>query len=85
MITKPIRSTLLIEDNAGDARLLREMFREDSNTTELVHVGTMVEAEHHLSRHSVDVILLDLGLPDTDGLEGISRVARVAPRTPLWC
>jgi diguanylate cyclase (GGDEF)-like protein/PAS domain S-box-containing protein len=78
------KSVLLIEDNPGDVRLLREMFREEgSHNTELKHVECMRDAEQLLTRQSADIILLDLGLPDADGLGGIRRVHAVAPRVPL--
>ena len=77
-------TVLLVVDNPGDARLLREMFKEqDSHDIELTHVKCMQEAEAHLVKHSVDVILLDLGLRDAQGLEAIRRVHRAAPRTAL--
>jgi signal transduction histidine kinase len=81
---KSIKSVLLVEDNAGDARLLREMFSEnDSHDSELNHVACMKDAEKYLAEHSVDLILLDLGLPDADGLGAIRRIRAAAPRTPL--
>ena len=81
---KPIKTLLIIEDNAGDARLLREMFDEEgSSTTEMIHVGSMGEAEKYLSDHDVDVILLDLGLPDAQGLQAIRRAHIAAPAAPL--
>jgi signal transduction histidine kinase len=81
---KPIKSVLLVEDNPGDARLLREMFKQhDTHTVELTQVACMSEAETHLARHAVDVILLDLGLPDAQGLEAIPRAHAAAPGVPL--
>jgi CheY-like chemotaxis protein len=75
---------LLVEDNPGDARLLREMFDEQcSYDTELTHVGSMSEAEKHLAKHAVDIILLDLGLPDAQGLEALRRAHTAEPRIPL--
>ncbi|MDB6084333.1 MAG: hypothetical protein JWN43_2214 [Gammaproteobacteria bacterium] len=75
---------LLVEDNQGDARLLREMLNERaSNGTEVSHVTTMSDAESHLGRHAVDIIVLDLGLPDAQGLEAIRRAHAAAPRIPL--
>jgi signal transduction histidine kinase len=77
-------TVLLVEDNAGDARLLREMFDEHgSHDTELTHVECMSEAEKHLSEHTVDIILLDLGLPDAQGLGAIRRAHAAAPDAPL--
>jgi diguanylate cyclase (GGDEF)-like protein len=73
---------LLVEDNPGDARLLREMFRED-RSLELAHVECMADAENYLAAGAVDVILLDLGLSDAQGLEAVRRALAAAPRIPL--
>jgi len=84
MSRKPIKVLLLVEDNPGDARLLQEMLNERSLTgTEVSHVTTMSEAESHLGSHVVDIILLDLGLPDANGLEAIRRTHAAAPHIPL--
>ncbi len=75
---------LLVEDNPGDARLLREMFNErGALRTEFTHVERMVEAEAHLAAHVVDLILLDLQLPDAHGLDAVRRARAAAPRVPL--
>ncbi len=77
-------NVLLVEDNPGDARLLQEMFNEqETHDTQLAHVDCMTAAEKHLSEHVVDIILLDLGLPDVQGLEAVRRTHAVAPHTPL--
>jgi diguanylate cyclase (GGDEF)-like protein/PAS domain S-box-containing protein len=84
MANKLIDTALLIEDNPGDARLLREMFNEQgSRNTELTIVRSMAEAERYLSGHAVDIILLDLGLPDAQGVAAVRRAHAAAPRTPL--
>lgn len=84
MSKKPIKILLLIEDNPGDARLLREMFNEqDSHITELTHAECMCDAEKHLQQRAFDLILLDLGLPDAQGMEAVRRAHQVAPRVPL--
>jgi signal transduction histidine kinase len=81
---KSIKTVLLIEDNAGDARLLREMFNEhDTHNSQLAQVTCMSEAEKYLSEHVVDVILLDPGLPDAQGLQAIRRAHAAAPGVPL--
>jgi two-component system cell cycle sensor histidine kinase/response regulator CckA len=78
------RLLLVVEDNPGDARLLREMFAEDdSHNTEVIHMDCMVKAEKHLLDHAVDIILLDLGLPDAQGLEAVRRAHAAAPNVPL--
>jgi len=84
MNKRSIKVLLLVEDNPGDVRLLREMFREQNSLrTELTQVETMREAEEHLAGCAVDIILLDLGLPDAQGLESIRRARAVAPHVPL--
>jgi signal transduction histidine kinase len=80
---KPIKTLLIIEDNPGDARLLREIFRDESIATEMIHAESIGEAEKYLSKNTVDVILLDLGLPDAQGLQAIRRAHAVAPNAPL--
>ena len=84
MTMKPIKEVLLIEDNRGDARLLRELFVDQgSERTELTHVESMGEAETYLADHAVDIVLLDLGLPDAQGLTAVRRAHAAAPRVPL--
>jgi signal transduction histidine kinase len=75
---------LLIEDSAGDARLLRDMFRrEKAGSFELTHLGRMSEAEVHLANHRADIILLDMGLPDGHGIDTLRRAHAMAPGIPL--
>ena len=84
MSKKSIKILLLVEDNPGDARLLREMFNElGLHRTELTHVECMSDAEKHLSEHAVDIIVLDLGLPDAQGLGAVRRAHTAAPHVPL--
>jgi diguanylate cyclase (GGDEF)-like protein/PAS domain S-box-containing protein len=84
MSKKSIKILLLVEDNPGDARLLREMFNElGLHRTEQTHVECMSDAEKHLSEHAVDIIVLDLGLPDAQGLGAVRRAHTAAPHVPL--
>jgi two-component system, cell cycle sensor histidine kinase and response regulator CckA len=84
MSKSAFNKVLLVEDNPGDARLLREMFNEQAtNDTELSHVSCVSEAEAHLGSHAVDIILLDLGLADAQGLDALRRTHAAAPRVPL--
>src|SRR6202047_906905 len=75
---------LVVEDNAGDARLLRQMFsKEESGSFELTHLLRMSEAVIHLAKGGVDIILLDMGLPDGHGLDTVRRAHAAAPGVPL--
>ncbi len=84
MVKSSINTVLLVEDNAGDALLLRRMFREEGfRGMEVIHVEQMSEAEVCLSNTAVDIVLLDLGLPDARGLEALRRARAVSPHMPL--
>jgi diguanylate cyclase (GGDEF)-like protein/PAS domain S-box-containing protein len=84
MSKKPLKTVLLVEDNPGDARLLREILSEEgSQIPDLTHVACMSEAEKHLAEYEVDIILLDLGLPDAQGMAAVRRAHAVAPHIPL--
>jgi len=84
MNKKSIKILLLVEDNPLDARLLREMFTEQgSHDTDFTHVECMSDAEKLLSERTFDIILLDLGLPDTQGLGAVRRAHAAAPHLPL--
>lgn len=72
----PIR-VLLVEDNPGDARLILEMLGEvQRDTFDVERVDRLAPALERLSRAAVDVVLLDLGLPDSQGLETLERTRR---------
>ena len=84
MTKKAIDKVLLVEDNPGDARLLREMFNEQgSSSTDVTIVQSLFDAEEYLAKHATDIILLDLGLPDAQGLDVVRRAHAAAPRVPL--
>ncbi len=84
MTGKSLQRLLLIEDNPGDARLLREMLAEEGlRDTEVTHVECMRDAEALLAGRAFGLILLDLGLPDAQGLEAVRRAHAAAPRVPL--
>jgi len=68
----------------GDARLLREMFsNEKPDSFEFVHFLRLSEALNHLAKGGVDIVLLDMGLPDGHGLETVRRTHAVAPGVPI--
>ncbi len=83
MKKKPLQ-VLLVEDNAGDARLLREMFsKETAGSFELSHLTHMRDAEARLAKGGIDIVLLDMGLPDGHGLETLRRARAAAPEVVM--
>jgi diguanylate cyclase (GGDEF)-like protein/PAS domain S-box-containing protein len=76
----PDKAVLLIENDPEQTRIIRAMFDEHgSHSLKLTHVACWADAETYLARHPVDVVLLDLGLTDPEGLEAVRRAHAVAP------
>ncbi|MBA3539525.1 MAG: response regulator [Deltaproteobacteria bacterium] len=83
-MTAPITHILLVEDNPGDARLIREVLAEGTPFGhELTHVDRLKLGLERLAAHAVDVVLLDLSLPDARGLEGLRRAHASFPLIPI--
>jgi PAS domain S-box-containing protein len=75
---------LLVEDNPGDARLFTELVRDAGAVQwKLVHLDRLSSALNRLRREPFDVMLLDLSLPDADGLETLIRAHAEAPKIPI--
>jgi len=74
----PLR-LLLVEDDDGDALLVEELLEDSGLHPETVWVRTLADAERELGRGHTDCVLLDLHLPDGDGLTCLERVLRHAP------
>jgi diguanylate cyclase (GGDEF)-like protein/PAS domain S-box-containing protein len=70
---------LLVEDNPGDVRLLREALRDSGREFDVAHVGRLSEGLQILEQGAFDVVLLDLSLPDSHGLETFQRLHAAAP------
>ncbi len=83
MFTKTIK-VLLVEDNPGDARLIREMLTtEGRGNFKLEWVDRLADGLERLDRGGVDVVLLDLGLPDSQGLDTFITASWHYPRVPF--
>jgi diguanylate cyclase (GGDEF)-like protein/PAS domain S-box-containing protein len=75
-------SVLLVEDNAGDARLIQEFLRGNP-VARLVWADSLASAETHLAQPDLDLVLLDLELPDSQGLDTVARIVRAHPTLPV--
>ncbi|MDG5758158.1 bacterio-opsin activator domain-containing protein [Natronococcus sp. A-GB1] len=87
---------LLIEDNPGDARLIQEMLRDATELTQrvnpdestnqaptVIHEDHLEEGLETLRSTPPDLVLLDLNLPDSRGLDTLETVDDVADETPI--
>jgi signal transduction histidine kinase len=79
-----VTRVLLIEDNPDDACLLREALNETREAhIQLIHVGQLEAAAKLLREEAFQLILLDLSLPDSQGIETVIRVQGEAPSVPI--
>jgi len=74
---------LLVEDNPGDARLFQEMLAEAETPFSIKHVRKLSEAVEALGRGEIDVVMCDLTLPDSHGMETFDKLHEVAPQVPV--
>ncbi|MEQ9324363.1 MAG: response regulator [Polyangiaceae bacterium] len=77
-------AVLLVEDNDGDAELVAFHLRRTAwYPTSLSRAGSLDAARSLLDRVTFDSVLVDLGLPDSDGLETLRSVRVAAADTPV--
>jgi two-component system, cell cycle sensor histidine kinase and response regulator CckA len=75
---------LLIEDNLAEARLFKEILQDAwGDKFSLVHVTRLEKAISELNRDQFDIVLLDLTLPDSDGLASVDALIHHAPSLPI--
>jgi len=71
---------LLVEDDAADAKLIQEALTGAGGSRfHVERVARLSEALDRLSGKDIEVIMLDLTLPDSQGLEVFDRVFEAAP------
>ena len=82
--TLPLLKILIVEDNPGDVRLIQEMLREaNASRFLLIHAARLSAALACLSIEPIAVILLDLSLPDEQGLTTLTRIRAAATNVPV--
>ncbi|MBN2536601.1 MAG: response regulator [Spirochaetales bacterium] len=79
-----IRNVLLIEDNRGDARLLEEMlFDVGEDSFKLICADSLATGFKYLKRGEIHLVLLDLGLPDSEGFDTFLKIHDAVPDLPI--
>jgi PAS domain S-box-containing protein len=75
---------LVVEDNAGDYLLIEQMLLEIRDfQKDIVHVDALAHAIQNLQIKNFDVVLLDLSLPDSYGIDSFFRISQHSPQTPV--
>jgi putative two-component system response regulator len=74
---------LVVEDNPDDVRLIKEMFRECGvGNIDLRFSGSLADGIQQLAASTFDVVIIDLGLPDSQGLETLQAIRTKHPELP---
>ncbi|MGL5805563.1 MAG: diguanylate cyclase domain-containing protein [Xenococcaceae cyanobacterium] len=75
---------LLVEDNLADAELIKELLEQEKTAKiEITNVNRVKDALKRLVEVDFDVVLLDLSLPDAQGVEGIVQLKQEKPNVPI--
>ncbi len=78
----PLR-VLLVEDSEEHLRLLEHLLQSKPEFSTVDSAGSLADAKKKLGTAVYDVVLLDLRLPDSDGMETFDRIAEAAPDLPV--
>ena len=76
---------LLVEDNAGDRVLLHEMLRDSPllRPVSLLSARTLAESRRYIGKVPIDAVLLDLALPDGQGIETLRKLRAISEDLPV--
>ncbi|CAD6548180.1 Response regulator GacA [Paraburkholderia hiiakae] len=74
---------LLVDDHAVVRQGVRQLLLDRGIAAEVIEAQTGAEALAAIAKHVCDVVLLDISLPDMNGVEVLKRAKRKAPRVPV--
>lgn len=75
---------LLVEDNPGDQLLITELLNDTNlSIKKVLLANSAAEAYIQLESETVSIVLLDLSLPDSDGIDSFTAIHNAAPDTPI--
>jgi len=75
---------LVVEDNPADVKLVRRCLEEEPNgPIDVADAPSLEAAKRYLTANHVDLVLLDLGLPDGTGVEVVARLREIAADVPI--
>ncbi|SDB87334.1 response regulator transcription factor RqpR [Paraburkholderia lycopersici] len=74
---------LLVDDHAVVRQGVRQLLIDRGIASEVIEAQTGAEALAAIAKHACDVVLLDISLPDMNGVEVLKRAKKKAPRVPV--
>ncbi|CAG9274528.1 response regulator transcription factor RqpR [Paraburkholderia unamae] len=74
---------LLVDDHAVVRQGVRQLLLDRGVASEVIEAQTGAEALAAIAKHACDVVLLDISLPDMNGVEVLKRAKKKAPRVPV--
>lgn len=83
MNVRQTTNILLIEDNTGDAQLVKIYMKDAAFKYELYLADTFFEGMDILNKHEIDIVLLDLSLPDSQGFKTLNRYMESVTNIPV--
>jgi serine phosphatase RsbU (regulator of sigma subunit) len=82
-VSEPAVHVLLVEDDEGDALLVEEMLADASAPVEMTRARSLADARELAGARLPDCVLLDLGLPDSRGIEALAGARAVVGAAPI--
>jgi signal transduction histidine kinase/DNA-binding response OmpR family regulator len=80
---EPLLNILMVEDNPGDVVIVKELLKSQGINFNFTHVTTLKETLLICVEREYDIILLDLGLPDSVGLETLKKIQVFNVKSPV--
>ncbi len=82
-VVKPL-NILIVEDDIGDRKLLHQLLLKTApQISNVESAECLSEALEKLDADNYDVVFLDLGLPDSQGMKSVSTLSTKAPNVPI--
>ncbi|MEL6659692.1 MAG: response regulator [Bacteroidota bacterium] len=81
--SKKMLSILVIEDNQADVEMIRIFLQDSKPQHQLLKAESLSEGFYLLEEHDIDLVLLDLNLPDTNGFNTLRRFLQKSPGVPV--
>ena len=83
VLSRTATRLLIVDDDARYARALGELLTDSFDDIFITHVMTIDDACKRVASGNIDLVLLDLGLPDADGLQSLERLNGCVSEIPI--